>query len=79
MSIRNYIVTANDQSEGRLTDLAERLREAGFDVVQQLDAIGVIVGRADHADLPRIRTLRGVGAVEEERTVVPSSADDDLA
>jgi hypothetical protein len=74
--MRNYVITADGQAEGRLGELAARLREAGFDVIQQLDAIGVLVGRADEADIPRIRGLRGVAAVEEERTVKTASSDD---
>ncbi len=77
MSIRNYTITVDDDTGVSIRELAERLREAGFDVSQQLDAIGVILGRAEDADVARIRGIRGVAAVEEERTVELRSPDDE--
>ncbi|MEO8259094.1 MAG: hypothetical protein ABI868_17230 [Acidobacteriota bacterium] len=75
MGSRNYTITVDDHARGRLADLGEQLRQAGFEVAQQLDAIGVILGRAEDADLPRIRGLQGVAAIEEDRTIEPWSPD----
>jgi hypothetical protein len=72
MGIRNYIITVDAGMP--MAELAERLREAGFEVVQQLEAVGVIVGRVDDADLPRIQAVRGVSALEEERSIEPRSS-----
>lgn len=71
MAIRNYTLTIDEHAGVSLTDLAQHLRDAGFHVTRQLEAIGVIVGRADEADVPRLRALRGVAALEEERTIGP--------
>ncbi len=68
MSVRSYVITVDDQAGISIADVANQLRDAGFDVSQQLDAIGVIVGRADEAELPRIRRVPGVAAIEEDRT-----------
>lgn len=78
MSIKSYTVTVNDEAMGVMADVAERLGEAGLTVTDRLDAIGVFVGRAEESDLPRIRGVRGVTAVEEERTVRLLTDDDRL-
>jgi hypothetical protein len=73
MATKTYTVMCDIQAGAALGELADRLRAAGFHVTQQLDAIGVIVGRADEADLARVRSVRGVVAVEEERKVEPKT------
>jgi hypothetical protein len=73
MATKNYTVMATVQGGAALGELADRLRAAGFQVTQQLDAIGVIVGRADETCLARVRGVRGVAAIEEERKVEPKT------
>ena len=71
MGLKNYTLSVDDRAGVPMGDLVRRLREAGFEVTQPLDAIGVILGRADEAEIPRLRGIRGVSAIEEERTVKP--------
>jgi hypothetical protein len=73
MATKTYTVTCDSQAARALGELADRLRGVGFHVTRQLDAIGVLVGRADEADLVRIRRVRGVAAIEEERQVEPKT------
>jgi hypothetical protein len=68
MGNRTYIISVVDPSPEQLTRLAERLRDAGFEVTHQLAFTGTIIGRADEAAVDVLRTLPGVGAIEEERT-----------
>lgn len=79
MTIRRYVVTLEEGVHDGIAEVADRLRAAGFDVVEQLDEIGAIIGSADESALPHIRAVRGVGAVEEEREIEPWSGGDDEA
>lgn len=49
--------------------VAARLREAGMEVTEVLEALGTISGRAPAADAPRLALLEGVSAVEPARRV----------
>ena len=46
-------------------------------MIQQLETIGVIVGRADDSLLSQLRALPGVAAIEEEQTYQIVSPDSD--
>ncbi len=78
MSVKSYTVTVNDEAMAAMAEMADRLRDAGLAVTDRLDAIGVFVGRAEESHLSRIRDVRGVTAVEEERTVRLLADDDRL-
>jgi hypothetical protein len=75
MSARGYNVVVDARAGVPLADVARRLTEAGFEVTHQLDAVGIIVGRADPENVERLRAVPGVGAIEEERTVRPRSSE----
>jgi hypothetical protein len=77
MASRNYIVSAADAGPGQVAALAERLRAAGFEVAQQLETIGVIVGCADEALVAQLRNLPGVRSIEEEQILHSSTPDSD--
>ena len=79
MAHKNYIVSAADLSPGRLAVLAQQLRDAGLIVTQVLDAIGVIVGHAEEATVPRLLAVPGVAAIEEERTYTVPPPDSDVS
>jgi hypothetical protein len=69
MAMKRYVLTVSDECGTALDRLLPELDAAGFMVDTTLDAIGVIVGRAEEADLARIRQLPGVAAVDEDDTV----------
>jgi hypothetical protein len=69
MAIRTYIVSTTDNAAGGVDAVAERLRQAGFVVERILATIGIIVGRADEARIADLRSLPGVGTIEEEQIV----------
>jgi hypothetical protein len=60
-----------------VAEIVRQLRAAGFELTQQLDAIGVILGRADDAEVERLRRIDGIASVEEDRTVRPWSSNVD--
>lgn len=59
----------------RVPEVVAQLREAGFELSDRLDAIGVLLGHADEACVPHLRDIDGVTAIEEQRAV--ESLDDD--
>lgn len=77
MASKTYIVSTDDTAPDRIAEIAHALREAGFHVTQQLDAIGVIVGSADDDTVDRVRGLPGVAAIEEEQSYQLPPSDDD--
>jgi hypothetical protein len=68
MAARTYIVSVDAVADGRVAAVAEQLRQAGFEVTQQLETIGVIIGAADDGLVSQLRDLPGVAAIEEEQT-----------
>jgi hypothetical protein len=78
MAHKNYIVSVADPSPGRLAVTAQRLRDAGLIVTQVLDVVGVIVGHAEEAIVPRLLAVPGVAAIEEERDYSISSPESDI-
>jgi hypothetical protein len=77
MALRTYIVSTTDNAAGGVDAVAERLRQAGFVVERTLETIGIIVGRADEAQVADFRSLPGVGTIEVEQTVhLARDADD---
>jgi hypothetical protein len=66
-----YLVTLDDRADMSMADLAVKLRAAGFEIAEQLDAIGIIIGQADDAVIERVRELDGVTSVEQERSIGP--------
>jgi hypothetical protein len=73
MAQRTYSILVDDRADVSIADLADRLREHGVEITQQLDAIGVIVGVLDDAVVSQVRATPGVAAVEEEREIGPAS------
>jgi hypothetical protein len=68
--MRKFTVLVDDRAGVSIQKLAAELQEHGF--VEQLEAIGVLVGRIDEGRVEIIRALPGVAAVEEERQIGPS-------
>jgi hypothetical protein len=79
MALRTYIVSTTDNAEGGVDAVAERLRQAGFVVERTLATIGIIVGRADDTRVAELRSLPGVGTIEEEHIVHLASRGGDDA
>jgi hypothetical protein len=77
MAVRTYIVSATDGPPGSLAALAERLRQNGFEITQQLEILRIIVGRANPDLLLQLRALPGVAAIDEEQTLQIVSSESD--
>lgn len=72
MSTRRYTVLLDGAAGLSTQELADQLQQHGFVVEQQLEEIGVLIGRVDENHIESIRALPGVAAVEIERAVGPS-------
>ncbi len=68
-SPRAYTVLLDLQAGQAPGDVARALEAAGFVVDQELEAIGVILGRIDEPRVAALRKIPGVASVEENRTV----------
>jgi hypothetical protein len=74
---RTYIVSVGDAAPAALPRVAQQLRAAGVRITLELEAIGVIIGCADAAIVETLRSIPGVAAVEEQRTVDVSAPGDE--
>ena len=77
MADQRVTVTVADDHVSLIHDLADRLRAAGMQVEQVLDAAGVITGSVPAARRSSIEALPGVAAVEDETSfqIAPPDAD----
>jgi hypothetical protein len=58
------IVTVDTSQGERVREVAERLRQAGMEVEQVLESIGIITGRFGADSLAGLETVPGIIAVE---------------
>lgn len=60
-------VAITEEAAARIHEVAAACRALGFEHESTLGSIGVLTGSAKPEDLPRLRTVAGVLAVETER------------
>jgi hypothetical protein len=60
-------LSVSDDRIDQFPEVVDRAREAGLDVWQELDLIGVVSGSIDEERLEELRRIPGVAAVEPER------------
>jgi len=63
---RLVTVTVDAAHTGAIDAVARRLRDAGLDVDGVLGSIGVITGSVAASELPAVKAVVGVAAVEEQ-------------
>jgi len=63
---RWVITTSPDRAFG---EVARELSAAGFDIQEQLEAIGVVVGAADDAVAERLKGVKGVADVSPDAPI----------
>ena len=70
-------VLVGDQHLARLPDVVRRLREAGLEVDQVLDAAGTVTGSIESSQMPALSQVDGVAAVEasHDYQLPPPDAD----
>ena len=70
------MVSVDDQHLASISEVGERLVQAGLQVDQVLDAFGVIIGRVDESGVDALRAVEGVRGVDRQREVGPASPSD---
>lgn len=78
MTKQDISISIADDHLDRFPEVVKSLREAGFDVSQELATLGVVTGSADSAKLGDLRQVAGVSAVEPAETFQLPPADDPL-
>lgn len=64
----NILVTVDEAVGERFTFVAEQLASAGMRGLELMPLGGVVAGQAQVGDLPRLRAVPGVIAVEVDQT-----------
>lgn len=78
MGQRRIVVAVADGYLDRMGEVVARLREAGVEVEEEMEAAGIVTGSVDEsASLDRLLDIDGVGAAEEEETyrIPPPESD----
>jgi hypothetical protein len=63
----NVAVAVAEDARGRIYEVAAACRALGFEHASTLAGIGVLTGTAEFEQLPKLRAVSGVMAVELER------------
>lgn len=63
----NVSVSVAEGSMNRFSEVARRLKDAGLDVEQELEEIGVVTGSIDPQKAESLREIEGVAHVERSQ------------
>jgi hypothetical protein len=63
------MVSVDDQHLGSISEVSERLIQAGLQVDQELAAVGIIIGRVDESSIDALRAVEGVRGVDRQQEV----------
>jgi hypothetical protein len=61
-------ISVADDDRTRFPEIVRSLREAGLDVTQELESLGVVSGEIDSAKVADLQQIEGVAAVERQRS-----------
>lgn len=69
-SVPKKTIRVNVLFDGRSAqEVADHLREAGLEIEQEFDLLGVVSGRIDPESITKLQDVDGVLSVEEDRDV----------
>jgi hypothetical protein len=74
----NVSVSVADGSIDRFSEVVSRLRDAGLEVEQELEEIGVVTGSIDSEKSESLRDIEGVSHVERSREFRIAPPDSDI-
>jgi hypothetical protein len=74
----NVSVSVADGSIDRFSEVVSRLRDAGLEVEQELEEIGVVTGSIDSEKAESLREIEGVSHVERSREFRIAPPDSDI-
>ena len=65
----NVAIAVAEEARGRIHEVAQVCRALGFAHTSTLSDIGILIGSAEVEDLPMLRAIPGVLAVEMQRSL----------
>jgi hypothetical protein len=68
MAKENVNISVADNSRTRFPEVVRALRDAGLDVTQELESLGIVSGSIESAKVADLQQMDGVTSVEKERT-----------
>lgn len=68
MDMINLTIAVSDNHLDHILEVAQHLNEAGLNVHQILDSIGIIMGSCQSCQISAMRHVEGVESVETEAT-----------
>jgi len=68
------VIAVAEEARDRIYEVAAVCRALGFGHTSTLSDVGVLMGSVDLADLPALRAIPGVAAIETERALAPDGA-----
>ena len=74
----NVSVSVDDASADRFSETVQRLKDAGLQVEQELEEIGVVSGSIDSEKEGSLRQVEGVSHVERSQDFQISPPDSDI-
>ena len=74
----NVSVSVADGSMDRFSEVVRRLKEAGLDVAQELEEIGIVTGSIDLGKAESLREIEGVSHVDRSREFRIAPPDSDI-
>ncbi len=78
MSRVNLSVSVDDEHVHRFSEVLEGVKNAGMDVEQEMEGIGVMSGSIDSEKVDSLRKVEGVSHVEQSRRFQIAPPDSDV-
>jgi len=69
MNTQNIVITVDEENWDRIKQVAAELSQAGLKVKEIHETIGIITGSVSVSLRSKLTDIKGVAAVEDERTV----------
>jgi hypothetical protein len=74
----NLLVSVDDEHLDRFSEVVKGVEDAGMEVEQKLEDLGVLTGSIDPEKVEPLRRVEGVSHVEESRRVQIPPPDSDV-
>ncbi len=74
----DLLVSVDEEHLGRFSEVVKSIKDAGMDVEQKMEEIGVLTGSIDHEKVERLRKVEGVSDVEQSRRFQIAPPDSDI-
>lgn len=66
MSRKSLTIAVSDRHMADILEVAQHLQDAGLQVEQVMDDLGIITGACDDAQISAVKNVEGVDSVDED-------------